>query len=81
MAATAWTENKIRSVATIPLASDCCRECDSYRPNQLVSDSPNKPAILVPSGLPRPVQASQPGQAAKLPLLPPVMSLSADGAA
>jgi hypothetical protein len=36
-------------------------------------------ATFWPFGLPRPVQASQPGEAAKLPLLPCVMSRRAPG--
>jgi hypothetical protein len=45
----------------------------------LLSQSPVIAAILAPSGLPRPVQASQPGEAAKPPLLPWVMSCKAEG--
>ena len=41
--------------------------------SQLVAAFSSKAAILVPFELPRPVHASQPGAAAKLPLLPFVM--------
>src|SRR5271168_2280050 len=54
---------------------------DSCRPTlaQLVGADPSKVAIWPPSGLPRPVQASQPRLAWKSPLLPCVISCSAVG--
>jgi hypothetical protein len=46
---------------------------------ELVPAEPKRAAIFTPSGLPRPVQASQPVPAAKSPLLPCTMSCSTPG--
>jgi hypothetical protein len=48
---------------------------------QLVAACSRRVAILAPSGLPRPVQASQRAPAAKFPLLPLVMSFRLEGEA
>jgi ABC-type nitrate/sulfonate/bicarbonate transport system ATPase subunit len=57
--------------------SGTCRPTAS----QLIGADASTAAILAPSGLPRPVQASHPGPAAKSPLSPWVMSRSAAGVA
>ena len=75
-----FDEANKRGAAT-PAAPRRSRVAQLVRADPVLGADPNRAAIWPPFGLPRPVQASQLGPAAKSPLLPCVMSRSAAGVA